>query len=83
MKCPYKYIFGIPGEGPHSYRFLGYAVVDTLATLLLAMLTVYFTKTPLLSTFIVWFIIGEFAHYYFGVQTAVLTNIGVIACPVP
>jgi hypothetical protein len=81
MKCPYKYIFGVPGEGPHSYRFMGIAVVDTLATLLLTLLTVYFTKTPLISTFIFWFIIGEFAHYYFGVQTAVLTMLNITACP--
>jgi hypothetical protein len=60
---------------------MGIAVVDTLATLLLTLLTIYFTKTPLVSTFIVWFIIGEFAHYYFGVQTAVLTMLNITACP--
>ena len=36
--CPYRYLFGKPGEGPHSYRFMGLAVVDTVLTFLSAWL---------------------------------------------
>lgn len=34
----YKDIFGSPGTGPHSYRFLGTALVDYSLTILGAML---------------------------------------------
>ena len=33
--CKYKDIFGKPNEGPHSYRFLNIAIVDTVLTIIL------------------------------------------------
>ena len=75
--CPYRYLFGKPGEGPHSYRFMGLAVVDTLLTLLGALLITYATGYPILLTFIAFFVLGEILHYAFGTQTAFLTMIGV------
>lgn len=75
--CPYRYLFGKPGEGPRSYRFMGLAVVDTLLTLLGAWLITLGTGYPILWTFIAFFILGETLHYAFGTQTAFLTMIGV------
>ena len=75
--CPYRYLFGKPGEGPHSYRFMGLAVVDTLLTLLGALLITLGTGYPILWTFIAFFVLGEILHYAFGTQTAFLTMIGV------
>jgi hypothetical protein len=72
MFCPYKYLFGVPGEGFHSYRFAGLAVGDTLGTVALAWVTSYLTGTGLLLNFIVWFVVGEVLHFYFGSQTAFL-----------
>ena len=75
--CHYRYLFGKPGEGPHSYRFMGLAVVDTLLTFLGALLITYATGYPILWTFIAFFVLGEILHYAFGTQTAFLTMIGV------
>ena len=75
--CPYRYLFGKPGEGPHSYRFMGLAVVDTVLTFLSAWLITLGTGYPILWTFISFFILGEILHYAFGTQTAFLTKIGV------
>jgi hypothetical protein len=40
----YKDIIGKPGEGAHSYRFLGFTVVDTVTVIIVALLVAwYFT----------------------------------------
>ena len=75
--CPYKYLFGVPGTGPHSYRIFGLAAVDMALTILLAAATAKFTKTSFLLNFLFWFVVGEVLHYAFGTQTAFLTKIGV------
>jgi len=81
MGCPYKYLLGIPGQGFHSTRFLGYALYDTLATIVLAYVTAYLFKLPFLPVLVFWFILGEILHYIFGTQTAFLTSIGVhVSC---
>ena len=72
MSCPYKYLFGIPGEGFHSYKLFGLAVGDTLGTLVLAWITSYLTGSSLFWNFIVWFAVGEVLHFYFGTPTAFL-----------
>jgi len=76
MSCPYKNLFGVPGTGFHSYRFLGIAVGDTIGTILLAWLTSYLTQTGFWWNLLTWFIGGEILHYYFGTPTAFLKLIG-------
>ena len=76
MACPYAYVFGIPGKGFHSYRFLGLAVGDTVGTILLAVATSYLTNTGFWWNFFVWFVVGEIMHWYFGTPTAFLALIG-------
>jgi hypothetical protein len=56
---------------------MGYAVNDTLATIVLAIVTAYLTKRNFLAMFVLWFVVGEILHYVFGTQTAFLTSIGV------
>lgn len=80
MSCPYKYIFGIPGKGFHSERFLGIALYDTLGTIVLALLVSYFFRVKIVTSIIGMFILGEVLHYLFGVQTAFLTLIGIKSC---
>ena len=77
MSCPYKYALGIPGQGFHSTRIFGYALNDTLATIVLAALTSYLLKVSFLPTLIFWLVLGEILHYAFGTQTAFLTSIGI------
>lgn len=76
MSCPYSALFGKPGEGPHSARFLGIAVFDTVATIILAVVTAPFFKVSVLYCFIGWFIAGEILHYVLGTKTAFLEMIG-------
>jgi hypothetical protein len=75
--CPYRYAFGKPGEGAHSYRFMGIAIVDTVLTFLGAWLITLGTGYPIQVTFVAFFVLGEILHYYYGTQTAFLTKIGV------
>ena len=80
MSCPYKYILGIPGQGVHAARIVGISLNDTLATILAAGLIAYFGNYSFLVTFFVLFVLGEYLHMMFGVQTAFLTMIGVNSC---
>lgn len=77
MACPYAFIFGKPNEGVHSRRIGGYAVVDSILTILLAILITYIWKVQLWKSVIGLFILGELLHYLFGVQTAFLTTLGI------
>jgi uncharacterized membrane protein len=74
-------MFGKPGEGPHAYRFMGIAVVDTVLTFLAAWLITLATGYSIQVTFGTLFILGEVLHYYYGTQTAVLTMLGIkVSC---
>jgi len=77
MGCPYAFIFGKPSEGVHSTRFAGYAVVDSVLTVLAALLITYVWGVKLWKSVIGLFILGEILHYLFGVQTAFLTTLGI------
>ena len=81
MSCPYKYILGVPEQGVHAARIGGLALNDTLLTVIAAALIAYFGNYSFLLTFFVLFVIGEYLHMIFGVQTAFLTLIGVKSCP--
>ena len=77
MACPYAFIFGTPEKGAHSTRIFGFALVDTIGTILLAILSTYFTKTSFLHNLLLWFVLGEVLHYVFGAQTKFLTTLGI------
>jgi hypothetical protein len=80
MSCPYRFIFGIPGEGFHSARFLGLALNDTSGTILIGIAIAYFFHLSVWKTVFVLFVLGEVLHYLFGVQTAFLTMLNIRAC---
>jgi hypothetical protein len=80
MSCPYANILGTPGQGVHAQRFLGLALNDTIATLVVALLTSWIFKVSLLYSILGWFIAGEALHYTLGVNTAFLKMIGVTPC---
>ena len=81
MSCPYRDILGIPGHGVHAQRIFGYALADIIMTIIGAGLYSVITGTPLYISLLVLFLLGELLHYMFGVQTAVLTTLGITACP--
>lgn len=69
MICQYKYLFGVPGQGAHKYRFLGTPIVDYVGTIILAMLLTKFTKIPLVLTTIGMFVLGILLHMVFCLRT--------------
>jgi hypothetical protein len=66
----FKNIFGKPNEGPHRYRFCGFAIVDVLATIVFAYYLSKYLNKDFKLVLLLFFIFGEFLHYIFGVQTA-------------
>ena len=43
--CKYKNMFGAPNTGAHKYRFLNIAIVDVLATVIVAYILSWIFKT--------------------------------------
>jgi len=69
--CPYKLIFGSPGEGVHQYRILNIAVFDVLSVLIVAHFISEYTKSDFWYTLIILFLIGIIVHRLFCVRTTV------------
>jgi len=80
MGCPFSNILGTPKEGVHATRIAGFAFYDILATIIAAALTTYFYEVHFAISITGWFLLGELLHYIFGVQTQVLTVLGIRAC---
>ena len=76
MACKYKDMFGVPGTGFHSVRFLDVALGDYIATILLAMILSYVTKYPLVLTTIFMFVLGLLLHVLFCVPTSATKFLG-------
>ena len=80
-RCPYKDIFGAPKSGSHGlWRLPGdIAATDTIMTVVAAwLLQMYvFPERPFWVVLISFFIIGEFFHWLFGVDTAVIKMLGI------
>jgi len=68
--CKYKDIIGKPGEGAHSYRFLGVSIVDVLSVLLAAFLISWIYKIHVFYTIIPLFFSGIILHRMFCVNSA-------------
>ena len=69
--CKYKNIFGEAGKGPHSYRIFNIAVVDVVATLLVAYAVSWATGASFFWISVVAFLLGIVAHRMFCVRTTV------------
>ena len=62
-------IFGKPGEGIHSYRFLDTAIIDYLLAILGAILLTYYSNIPLVISTIIVLMFGILLHLIFNVNT--------------
>jgi len=67
--CHYKNIFGKVGEGPHKYRLFGFAIVDTVATLVLAYIIARYTKQDIFPIFIALVLFSILVHRAFCVES--------------
>lgn len=72
MSCPFKHVFGKPGEGIHSYRVFDIAIVDTVMTIIGAYFLAKYFKWDVKVTILWAFIIGEILHIIFCVDTTIV-----------
>ena len=69
----YKDILGVPREGIHSIRIYDFAIVDFIMTFVGACIIAFFFKINVLITFLYLFILGEYLHILFCVDTKILS----------
>lgn len=69
--CQYKNALGKVGEGVHSIRFIGVAIVDVLLTVLGSYVLSLIFHWNFWITLIVVFIIGIILHRVFCVRTTI------------
>lgn len=67
--CKYRHILGVEGQGIHSQRIFGFALMDILMTFVGAYLLSYLFDTPYLWTLLGLFITGIVLHSIFCVRT--------------
>ena len=71
MFCKHRDIFGKPGEGVHSYRFMGIALVDAILTIIVAFYVSKKYTVSFVKTLIVFFSAGVIVHRLFCVNTTI------------
>ena len=69
--CRYKNIFGEPGKGAHSIRVFNIAVVDVVATVILAYIVHKLFNVNFVVTLIICFILGIISHHLFCVRSTI------------
>jgi hypothetical protein len=69
--CKYKDIFGHPREGAHAYRIFDIAVVDVIATVVVAFIIARVFGLVFWKSLVVLFILGIILHRMFCVRTTV------------
>ena len=69
--CKYRYLFGKPGKGIHSYRIFNIAIVDVILTILGGLLISHFTKISYFLTIGGLFLLGVILHRLFCVRTTI------------
>ena len=69
--CRYKDIFGRPGEGAHSYRIVDIAVVDVVATVIVAFFIARVFGVVFWKSLVGLFLVGIISHRLFCVRTTV------------
>ena len=65
----YKDILGVPREGIHAIRLFDYAIIDIIMTFVGAVIISYFFKINLIFMFLYLFILGQYLHILFCVET--------------
>ena len=68
--CRHRDVFGKPGAGAHSVRFLGVAVVDVLATAVAAWAAAWAFGWSFGWTMLALVVLGAVVHRAFCVNTA-------------
>lgn len=69
--CKFKDALGKPGEGVHSYRFLGVAIIDVILSVVLAIIISYTFSTSIPVSLITVLVLGVLSHRIFCVRTTI------------
>jgi hypothetical protein len=69
--CKYKDIFGAPNTGSHRYRIFNIAIIDVIATIIVAFIINKTFKTNFAKTLFILFLLGIVSHRMFCVRTTV------------
>ena len=69
--CKYKNVFGIPGQGIHSYRFFNIAIMDLIMTLIFSFIISYIFKINFYYVSLFTLIMGIILHKLFCVRTTI------------
>jgi len=69
--CRYKDLFGRPREGAHAYRVFDIAVVDVVATVVVAYVIARVFGVAFWKSLVTLFIVGIISHRAFCVRTTV------------
>lgn len=81
LLCEHADLFGNPGEGFHSTRFMGMAAYDLFGTIALAGGIAWYYDYSFLIVLLVVIAIAIVVHYLFGVNTALNKKIfGEVKC---
>ena len=76
MPCPFANILGVPGTGVHTLRIFGFALFDTVLTILGGYVIAKAYNINFWYSLLGLFILGEVLHYMFGTNTAFIKMIG-------
>lgn len=77
--CPFKRFknsLGVAGKGIHQFRLLDTAAFDYILTIVMAFLSSFILKVPLVLSTIGWFVLGVCLHILFGVKTNSIKYLG-------
>lgn len=69
--CQYKDLFGRPREGAHAYRVFDVAVVDVVATIVVAFIIARVFGFVFWKSLVALFLLGIISHRIFCVETTV------------
>ena len=69
--CQYKDLFGRPREGAHAYRLFDVAVVDVVATIVVAGMISRVFGFVFWKSLVALFLLGIISHRVFCVETTV------------
>lgn len=67
--CQYKDLFGRPREGAHAYRLFDVAVVDVVATIVVAFIIARVFGFVFWKSLVALFLLGIISHRVFCVET--------------
>jgi hypothetical protein len=69
--CPYKNLFGKPGEGAHKYRILDIAIIDLALTIISAYLISRYYNQDFKIILTILILLGIIMHRLFCVKTTI------------